>query len=122
MAKVLLVEDDDIMVDLLSTLLQIEGFEVASVREQDDTLDIIRRETPDVVLLDVHLRSQTGQDVDGFELLKQIRSDEEFGATKVIMSSGIDFQEKCQQAGANAFILKPYMPNALITLIKQTID
>lgn len=119
MIKVLLVEDDPIMVDLLGTLLQIEGFEVASVKEHDETLAVIRQEIPDIVLMDVHLRSETGQDVSGFDLLQQIRADEQFGDLKVIMSSGIDMREEALQFNADAFILKPYMPATLINLIKE---
>ena len=116
--KVLLVEDDHTMVALLRTLLRFEGFDVALL-ESDESLEkilaCVRKERPTVVLLDVHLRQ-----VNGFDLLYAIRADAELYETRVIMSSGIDFSQRCLDEGANAFILKPYMPEDLITKLRQT--
>jgi len=119
MAKVMLVEDDLIMFDLLTTLLELEGFEVSSINKGEDFLESVRNNDPDVVLLDVHLRGASGTEVNGFDLLQQIRKDPCLTNSKVIMSSGIDFREKSTQEGANGFILKPYMPNDLVNLIRE---
>ena len=121
MAKVLIVDDDDVMVNLLTTLLEIEGYQVSAVYEDDDLLAKIYGENPDIVLMDVHLRMKTGEEISGFELLKRIRQQNDLVDLKVIMSSGIDFQGQSAVAGANAFILKPYMPNDLIGLIKANL-
>ena len=118
--KVLLIEDDKTMLTLLGTLLQMEGFEVLKL-ERDDELDSIvdamQQKKPDVVLLDVNLRQ-----LNGFDLLKSMRQNTELQHTRVIMSSGIDFSERCKREGANDFILKPYMPEDLIEKIRCTIS
>jgi DNA-binding response OmpR family regulator len=115
MAKVMLVEDEPTMLSLLRTLLQIEGFEVAQL-ERDDSLDgiidSIRREKPAAILLDVNLRQ-----VNGFDVLQRLRSDAELKPIRVVMSSGMDYQMRCAQEGADDFILKPYMPEELIKKI-----
>ncbi|MFM8320100.1 MAG: response regulator [Chloroflexota bacterium] len=115
--KVLLVEDDRTMLTLLSTLLRFEGFEVAQLVDDEhleDAMNTIRREAPAVILLDVHLRR-----LNGLDLLAAIRADETTARARVVMSSGSDFRERCLAAGADDFVLKPYMPEELIRKIRQ---
>lgn len=113
MTKVLLVEDDATMRSLLETLLQIEGFDVAKLVEFNNVINDIRGHAPQVVLMDVHL-----EEVDGIELVEELRQDAGLNGVKIIMSSGMDWREKCLEKGANDFILKPYMPDELIGKIK----
>ncbi len=116
MSKVMLVEDDVTMLSLLTTLLEMEGFEVVKFVEenQEKVFQTLREQKPDLVLLDVHLRQ-----FNGLDLLKQIKKDDELGKMKVLMSSGMDFKIECKQAGADDFILKPYMPDALIAQMRH---
>ena len=118
--KVMLIEDDSNMVTLLSTLLQFEGFLVAKL-ENDENLDIIlesvRRKKPEIILLDVHLRN-----INGFDLLHHLRADQETKHIRILMSSGMDLRERCLSEGADNFILKPYMPEDLLSSILQTIE
>ncbi|MCA2000936.1 MAG: response regulator [Chloroflexi bacterium] len=114
--KVLLAEDDLTMVSLLTTLLKMEGFNVIALRADDDVPAAVRRESPDVLLMDVHLSHQSGLDI-----LDKIRASEETARTRVVMSSGSNVKEECLNRGANGFLMKPYMPDELITLLKQTI-
>ncbi len=114
MPKVMLIEDDTTMVTLLKMLLEMEGFQVVSWRPVDDALKLLRNETPDIVLLDVNLAN-----INGFDVLQKIRADQVLHDTNVIMSSGMDYSVKCLENGANAFLLKPYMPDDLISMIKQ---
>jgi len=116
MQKVMLVEDDATMIGLLNILLEMEGFEVVKMLEDDpdQILETIRKERPAVILMDVHLRQANGLD-----LLRMIKGEEDTKASKVLMSSGIDFREECTKAGADGFILKPYMPDVLIQQIRQ---
>ena len=118
MAKVMLVEDDPTMFDLLKTLLTLEGFEVSVASGSPDILKQVRSESPDLILIDVHLRLANGQEVNGFDLLKQIRQDPTIKDTRVLMSSGIDFRYKSEDEGADGFIHKPYMPDDLIKKLK----
>ncbi len=117
MPKIMLIEDDRTMLSLLTILLQMENFNVCSPTDDrpEDILAAIRTEKPDVVLLDVNLRLGNGID-----LLRTMRGDEELKDTRVIMSSGLDLGHECLQAGADGFLLKPYMPDDLIKLIKET--
>ncbi len=120
MGKLMLVDDNLVVVDLLKTLLEMEGFEIAT-NPQGDILKALQTEQPDLILLDVFLKDTIGRDVDGFQFLHTIRKHSDFHNTKVIMSSGMDFKIESKMRGADAFILKPYMPEDLIHLIKHVL-
>ena len=114
MPKVMLAEDDATMLSLLRTLLRMEGFETITLNVEDDVLDAMRRDTPDIVLLDVNLTQGNGVD-----FLRRIRRDDGLKSIVVIMSSGMPLEDECLDAGANSFLLKPYMPDMLISAIKE---
>ena len=114
MIKVLLADDDFTMVALLKTLLGMEGYHVATLLDKTgNILDNIKKEKPDVLLIDIFLGNRNGLDV-----VRQIRETPEIKDLKIIMVSGIDKTKECLAAGANAFLLKPYMPEDLFTLLR----
>ena len=119
MSKIMLIEDDRTMVDLLKTLLSIEGYEVVAFHGSEELLPAIRRENPDVILLDVNLKNLG---VRCFELLTALREDQDLCRIGVIISSGMNYQEESRTAGADGFIMKPYMPDDLLNLIKTTLS
>ena len=114
--KVMLIEDDRTMRAILKTLLELEHHAVSSWSGQpgDDILSLIRGDLPDVLLLDVHLRY-----ISGLDILRQIRSDTQLCLIRVLMTSGMDLKDQCMEAGADGFLLKPYMPDELIQLINN---
>lgn len=118
-SKVMLIEDDRTMLSLLETLLKIEGYIVCTAKDTDfdAILANLRGEKPRVALMDVHL-----QNINGFDLLQAIRSDEELKDMYVLMSSGLDLSTECIEKGANDFILKPYMPDELIRKIRLSLQ
>jgi DNA-binding response OmpR family regulator len=119
MSKVLLLDDDETMVGLLTTLLEIEGYEVSILNETYNIMDLIRNEAPEVVLLDVHIKYPNGTEISGFDVLEAIREDKRIHSTKVILSSGMDVSTQAKDVGADGFLMKPFMPDELIRLIRQ---
>lgn len=115
--KVMIVDDDKTMNSLLQTLLELDGFKVVVEPNGGKALDTARAERPDGILMDVHIG-----DIDGVELLKQIRSDPGLKGVPVVMSSGMDLEDQCQQAGCSAFILKPYPPDQLSGTFKKLLS
>jgi two-component system phosphate regulon response regulator PhoB len=115
--KIMLVEDDKNMRSVLRTLLEIEGYQVV-IHPLDQPLDgilsSVHDSRPDVILLDYHLT-----DFSGLEVLKSLRADPDVKHTRVIMSSGSDVQDRCLAAGADDFLLKPYMPDELIRKLNK---
>lgn len=119
MSKVLLIDDDETMVGLLTTLLELEGYNVSIFRQTYNIMDLIRTEAPEIVLLDVHIKYPNGTEVSGFDVLEAIREDMRIRSTKVILSSGMDFSNRAIDEGADGFLMKPFMPEELIQLISQ---
>ena len=116
--KIFLVEDDATMLSLLRTLLQMEGFEVVQAKEDtiDSLMETLATEMPSLALVDVNLRH-----FNGFEVLSRIRQTPGLEEIQVLMSSGIDYRDESVQAGADGFILKPYMPDELIQKIRSAL-
>jgi len=115
MTKVMLAEDDDTMVTLLKTLLTMEGYQVAVLDVgEKDVLGAVRREAPDVLLLDVYLPRQDGTDV-----IRALRQSADLKDTVVLMTSGMNLKEKCMARGANDFLLKPFMPEDLLSMLER---
>ncbi|HAE59633.1 MAG TPA: hypothetical protein DCG54_09055 [Anaerolineae bacterium] len=113
MPKIMLAEDDLTMLRLLKTLMQLEGFESVGLDYNEDVLEAVHREAPDVLLLDVHLTQGNGLD-----FLRQMRADPRFDGLIVLMASGMSLKDECLAAGANEFLLKPFMPDTLISAIR----
>jgi DNA-binding NarL/FixJ family response regulator len=118
--KVMLVEDDEMMLSLIGALLELEGYEVVGLDQsagQEGIMSALRREKPALVLLDVNLRQ-----INGIDLLRCIRKSVDLKLMKVLMTSGMDYGLRCYQEGADGFLLKPYMPEELIEKIRQSIE
>lgn len=117
MKKIFLAEDDLTMVTLLKTLLKLEGFEVITLDVANEgLLPTLRKEVPHILLLDVNLPKENGMDI-----VREMRKEAIFNETKVVMASGLSLENECLGSGADDFLLKPYMPDDLIQILKKYI-
>lgn len=116
MSTVAVVEDDPTMSSLLETFLMLEGFEVVTFQGNSaaELQNFLISTQPGAVVMDVHLRS-----LNCLELLPVVRQNPELANTYIILSSGMDLCRECLDKGASAFLMKPYMPDDLIALIRQ---
>ncbi len=114
--KIMLVDDDRTMRSILKTLLELENYQVVAWNGQptSDILAQIEVEKPDLVLLDVYLR-----EISGLDIVRSLRQNPELAGIRVLMTSGMALKDECIGAGADGFLLKPYMPDELISLVKQ---
>jgi DNA-binding response OmpR family regulator len=115
--KVMLVDDDRTLTGLMKTLLELDGFAVSIVAQVAQVPAQLQAQRPDVVIMDVHLA-----DGDGLVLLRQLRADPATSTLPIIMASGMDLEDQCQDAGATAFILKPYPPDQLTETIQKALS
>jgi len=115
--KVLLAEDDVTMVSLLQTLLKMEGYQVVALDADADVPAAVRREKPDLLLMDVHLFHQSG-----LQILDKLRRASDTQSTCVVMTSGMNMKEECIRRGANDFLLKPYMPDDLFSILRRNLN
>jgi two-component system, chemotaxis family, chemotaxis protein CheY len=113
----MIVDDDRTMNSLLKTLLELDGFAVVLAPRGDVVLSTALSEKPDAILMDVHIA-----EVDGVQLLRQLRQNSDLKSIPVVMSSGMDVEDQAKEAGATAFILKPYPPDQLSALLKKVLS
>ena len=119
MPIVALIEDDAVMLSLLQTLLEYEGYETVQLDgmgKVGDIVDMLRRAKPDLILMDVHLRQ-----INGLDLLRELRKDPSLKAVRVLISSGMELSSESSMEGADGFILKPYMPDYLVARIREAL-
>lgn len=101
--KILIIDDDDELVELLRFALSRSGFEVAVVTDALGAMEAIGRERPDAIVLDVNLGAWSGLD-----LLKEIRSR---ATTPIIMLTARDAEQdkiKAFERGADDYLAKPF--------------
>lgn len=114
MSNVVVVDDDREMGRLLKMLLELEGHQVVVIRMYEEILSNLRQTMPDIAVFDVRV-----QDQETIPLVSQIRQDATLAHIPIVMASGMDRSHECLRAGANRFMLKPFTPDALITVMKE---
>lgn len=119
-ATVLVVDDAPPNVKLLRLILKDAGYRVLEASNGPDALDILRREKPDALVLDVRMPGMTGYDVS-----REIRRDPEFAALPIIMVTALSMPEERIQgieAGATDFITKPFNKKELLARLKSSLE
>ena len=111
--KILTVDDEVDIVDMIGSYLTEEGYDVIKAYDGVEALDKIRQEPPDLVLLDIMMPG-----LDGFEVCKQIRAE---SAVPILMvtAKGSDIDKIVGlEIGADDYISKPFNPRELIARVK----
>jgi DNA-binding response OmpR family regulator len=114
--SILVVDDEERMVRFIRLNLEHDGFLVVPAYRGMQALDEIRKEMPDLVLLDVMM-----PDMDGFEVLKLIR---ENGSVPVIMLTAKgeeDDRVRGLELGADDYITKPFSPREMVSRVKAVL-
>ena len=118
MSKHVLIADDEANIVIsLEFLMQREGHRVTIARDGDAALEAIRRERPDLVLLDVMMPGKSG-----FEVCQAVRADEALAAVKILMLSakGRDTDlAKGSALGADAYMTKPFSTRELADKVRH---
>ena len=117
MKTVIVVDDDPTFSGLLKTVLEFEDYQVLLVPRPDEVVSNIRETKPVLVLMDVH--AERG---DTLGILRELRADDALKEVLVVMTSGMDRSAECMKDGADEFLLKPFRPGELITLIGELIE
>ena len=116
-AKILIVEDERHISKFLEFVLNKQGYDLLPVANGRDALAALERFQPDAVLLDLGL-----PDMNGLDLLRQIRADAALNETKVIILSATLYDglgEQLAAAGADAQCAKPIAPSTLLKTLQN---
>lgn len=113
--KILVVDDDSGIGEMLKTLLEFYEFDVIVTPRPEETEKLILQENVDLVMLDMLISGVNGTDV-----CARLRNNPETRDTPVLMMSALhDAGSKCREAGANDFIAKPFEMDDLVEKINS---
>jgi DNA-binding response OmpR family regulator len=111
--RILIVEDDPDILLILQLILKDEGFEVLTSEDGLDIFDILQKDNPDLVLMDVRLPS-----ADGRELCSQMRK-ADYTIPIILMSAHLDYKLGINHEYANDFISKPFDFGELLIRVRR---
>lgn len=118
--QVVCVEDEPEMIDLFALILKRRGFEVIGANGGHEGLEVIKKQKPILILLDLMM-----PDMDGWEVYQQLKADEETKDIPVIVvtakAQNIDKVLGLHIAKVDDYISKPFSPNELLESIDQVL-
>jgi len=115
--KVLIADDETNIRDILDFSLHAEGFEAIGARTGDEAFTLAVSEQPDLVILDVMMPGTSG-----IETCRQLKGDRRTSHLPVILltaRSGSDDRAEGEEAGADAYITKPFSPHKVIETVER---
>lgn len=120
MKRILCVEDEQEMIDLIRLILGRRGFEVKGADGGIEGLRMIRQDLPDLVLLDLMM-----PDMDGWEVYQQMKADEKTRSIPVIVvtakAQNIDRVLAMHIAKVDDYITKPFSPQELLMSVEKVL-
>ena len=119
LVRVLVVDDSEVIRQLITMNLELEGFEVITAVDGQDALDKVLEVQPDVVTIDVRMPR-----LDGLDTVARLRADPRTSAVKIAMVSAcaqeIDLR-RGETVGVDAYLTKPFDPDALVRTIRDLV-
>ena len=116
--RVLVIDDDSGIGEMLKTLLEFYGFDVDVTEKPDEAESIISEKDTDMVILDMLISGVNGTDV-----CRRLRKNENTAEIPILMMSALhDAGKKCKEAGADDFIAKPFEMEELIKTINGVLN
>lgn len=117
LGRVLVVDDDEVIRQLIAVNLQLEGFEVSTAVDGQDCLERVREVRPNVITLDVMMPR-----LDGWVTAMRLREDEDTRHVKVVMITARAQEHDVRRGyeiGVDAYVTKPFDPNQLIQTVRK---
>ncbi len=121
MKKILLVEDDPFLIEIYTAKLENAGFSVDVVSDGDMVINKMKEIKPDLVVLDIVLPN-----IDGWEILREIKRNEEFKDVKIVILSNLSEKEDVEKGikeGADKYLIKShYEPSQVVEEIEEVLN
>lgn len=118
---ILLTEDDPFLIDIYSTKIKEAGFEVEIAQNGEECLAKVREKKPDILVLDIVLPQ-----INGWEVLRKIRNDENLKYLKIIILSNLCQKTEIEEGfklGATKYLIKAhYTPSEVVNEIKKLLE
>ena len=117
--QILIVDDSPSVRRVVGNMLKQNGWEVQVARDGVEALEMISRETPAGILLDIEMPR-----MDGYELIATLRAQEQYRTLPVIIltsRAATKHQQRAMQLGASAYVVKPYQDEELINILNLLI-
>ncbi|MGH2528237.1 MAG: response regulator [Actinomycetota bacterium] len=117
--RILIVDDDPVILRLLQINFRLEGYEVDSASRGDEALRRAREAVPDVVVLDIMMPG-----VDGFDVLRQLKEDPASRDVPVILLSARSQDEdrlRSYALGVEVYVTKPFDPAHLVEIVRRVL-
>ncbi len=117
LGRVLVVDDDEVIRQLIAVNLQLEGFEVATAVDGQDCLDRVVAVAPDVITLDVMMPR-----LDGWETAVQLHKSPETAHIKIVLITARAQEDDIARGahvGADAYLTKPFDPGEMIRVVRE---
>ncbi len=112
--KILIIDDDPIIVKYLSNLFDDSGYETCSANSGLEGMEILKKERPDLITLDLQMPDEWGP-----RFYRKLRKESGFKNTPIIVVTGLDGRYAIQNAFA--VIKKPFDPSMLIKVVGEAI-
>ncbi len=117
MQKVLVVDDERNIRNILDFSLEAEGFYVVSAADGEEAYALALSEQPDLIILDVMMPKG-----DGFETCQRLKQDQRTAAIPVVLltaKTGRDDRQRGQDVGADEYIIKPFSPARVVEVVQS---
>lgn len=115
--RILIVEDNELNLKLFRDLLGANGYETLETKDGNEAIQMVRSQTPDLILMDIQL-----PEISGLDITKMIKADDTIAHIPIIAVTAFAMkndEEKIMQAGCQAYISKPISIGPFMDTVKQ---
>lgn len=120
MARILIIDDEKLIVKATSLVIRLSGYEVLTAYNGEEGLKIVQEMKPDLILLDIMMPG-----MDGWQVLSRLQANEETRGIPVIVFTAKEYlkgKQKSLEAGAVDYISKPFEADELMDAIARGIN
>ncbi|MFO7889274.1 MAG: response regulator [bacterium] len=118
--EILIVDDDPLVIKLLHVPLQKAGYKVKVADQGLKALDMVKKDPPDLILLDILMPM-----LDGFKVARLLKFDKRFKDIPIVVLTSRateDERKMGEQVGADEFLYKPFRLNQVLKIVKKYLD
>ena len=114
--RILVVDDDPAINELIQVILQLEGWEISSARDGEEAIRIVHKKLPDLIILDMMMPK-----MDGLEVCRHVTALFPISVIMVSAQCDMDAKIRCFNMGAEDFVTKPFRAAELVDRVKAVL-